>query len=326
AAMPLVTLGLAFWLPAEPGRDYFAIAVAFTMGLVLLALSDERSQVPIGVCTWALSGSDSHKNSGWAIGLLVMCLGLIAQYASIAWLQQVPADNDGAYYFAVAKHSVNSGTLQDPVVWHFLTHPSRVPHAPFDYWQGLTSLLMIPPMWLFGASYTVAILTIALLVSLALILLWHLLVVERLTSSPIVQLAALPLFFLSPALGKYGFETESVPVIMFLLIAVAWCFHRGKATLAVVSAGLMLFTRSDSIFAVAFFLLLAYVVREYGKHATHPRSESRWVRHRGTSLAIAGVCASTVLWNWTQFGTLTTPGASAAVRITDYGVRSHVNP
>ena len=47
-------------------------------------------------------------------------------------------DNDGAYYYGVARHIARTGRLAEPIVWHFLA-PPKDPNAPalvVGVWMG----------------------------------------------------------------------------------------------------------------------------------------------------------------------------------------------
>lgn len=259
---------------------------------------------------WFFRPRRGRRLDAWALGLLALCAGAITINLAVVSTLAFPQDNDAAYYYGVAKHVVQTARFEEPIVWHFLTKPQTLLHAPFDYWQPLTSLILIPPMWIFGSSYGVAATTIVGLMGLALVLLWHLVVVLRLVQSPAVQLAVLLLFAFSPALRTFGFDTDSVPVMILLLVAGVWALAARRPRLAVVVGGLMIVTRSDAVFAAAVLWAAAvFTVFRSGPSLTR--------RHRMRQLAYAmgGVVGAYLAFNLALHGTPLPPAARLAARL-----------
>lgn len=179
--------------------------------------------------------------------MLLLVVAFAVQYLSIGARLNDSMDNDSAYYFGVAGHIVRTGRFEEPLVWQFLArHSSGITHPPFDYWQGLTTLLLIPPFLLFGVSHSVAGITMAVFSGLGLLCFWRLTTRGALRSPP-VQFVALVLFALSPALRVYRFDSESVVVFQLLLLASLWAYAEGRHVLSVVTACLLMITRGDGL-------------------------------------------------------------------------------
>src|SRR5580765_8298813 len=100
----------------------------------------------------------SHAMS-FFLFLFVLVVG--AAYGDIACRIAGISQNDGAYYYGVARHIAVSGRFEEPIVWHFIRPPETIVHAPFDYWGCMTSLLLVPSLMLFGANTRTAFVTMS---------------------------------------------------------------------------------------------------------------------------------------------------------------------
>ncbi len=67
-----------------------------------------------------------------------------------------PGYMDEAYYFVNAATLARGGGLSENFVWNYLAHPSTLPQPSNAYWMPLTSFVLAPALWLFGAQYRVA--------------------------------------------------------------------------------------------------------------------------------------------------------------------------
>src|SRR5262249_39910485 len=108
---------------------------------------------------------------------LLFCACTTLWYVVVALDTHGNSDNDSAYYFGVARHIARTGRFEEPIVWHFLSHAPGLPHAPFDYWQGLAALVLVPALWLFGPTVKVALIVVALIDGIGLALLWYLIAI-----------------------------------------------------------------------------------------------------------------------------------------------------
>ena len=141
------------WVPHAFGQAALSL-------LALWLLTTRASRDPLeprldakGRGRWELS----------SLATLFTALVIALHYLSIAGEMASNRQNDAAYYHGVARWIARTGTLDEPIVWHFLTRPDHAVHPAFDYWQGLTSIWLAMPMALFGGTHEVATYAMAFL-------------------------------------------------------------------------------------------------------------------------------------------------------------------
>ena len=296
AALPL------WLLPASGGvadvdRLVVLGMVATSAGLLWMRTAREpRSE---GAGLFAERGSSIP--GVWEAALLVVAVAVALHYLCTAADAQGNADNDAAYYFGVARHMLRSGRFEEPIVWHFLSRPEHVLHRPFDYWQGMTSLLLLPAMSLFGATHRVALVTMGALSAVTVLLFWYLIAVAAPFRRRIVQLVALLTFALSPALATYRFDTESIVVFHLFVLVVLIAFVRGRHRLCALGAFALVLTRSDGAIVCALvWAALLWRARTAG------RLRPLLTAMVATAAAYAVICL-------VSFGAPTPPGAARAL-------------
>src|SRR5712692_3957164 len=127
-------------------------------------------------CTRLLARQAPQRRMGtmWRRFLLVITLCLCAHYLAVGWVAVGNLDNDAAYYYGVARHIATTGRYEEPIIWQYLNPPATLIHRPFDYWQGLTALLLVPWLALFGATHHVALVTMAVISGLGLLAFYYL--------------------------------------------------------------------------------------------------------------------------------------------------------
>lgn len=242
-----------------------------------------------------------------AIGLLYIAIG--AQVREIA-------TNDGAYYFGVARHMALTGRFEEPIVWHFMYEPDALTHPPFDHWGCLTSLLLVPSLWLFGATTSTAFLTMSVVSAIALLAFWYLICVALPLRYGIVQCLALGLFAFSPVMVEYRFQPESITVAQLAILLAIIAVARRRYVLAVLSAFAILLSRSDGLilFLIVSGAALLAALRE---RPAAPR--------RPLAVVAALVLCSCLYvgWSWASFGTATPPGQRVLPFLTDYWQMYH---
>ncbi|MGH7787852.1 MAG: hypothetical protein ACRERC_13340 [Candidatus Binatia bacterium] len=211
--------------------------------------------------------------------------------------------NDGAYYYGVARHLALTGRFEEPIVWHFIHPPVGIVHAPFDYWGCLTSLLLVPPLVVFGATPETAIVTMSVIAAVSLLAFWYLVCFALPLRHRASQLLAVMLLAFSPAMDVYRFQPESVAIVQLFLLLSLIAFCRRASILAILSAFCILLARGDGLVLFA-LISLAVVLREaMGSDKT---------RRPGRVILVVLACIGTyVLWSFISFGTLLPPGPQA---------------
>lgn len=264
-----------------------------------------RSQSP------ALLARSSGRFDAWALALFGFTLIVGVGYLIIGSRTTEITQNDGAYYYGVARHMALTGRFEEPIVWHFLHQPERIVHPPFDYWGCMTSLLLVVPLMVFGAVPETAFLTMSSISAAALVAFWYLVCLALPLRYRITQILAVVLFAGSPTMMEYRFQPESITVAQLFIILALIAFCRGRSVLAILSAFCILLTRADG--AILFALVVSFIL--VGDLWSR---DGRWRRLQtdaGAALACIGVYVS---WSFVSFGTLAPPGAQGLPRLDDY--------
>ncbi len=248
-----------------------------------------------------------------ALALIGAALAIAVSYLLVAASAEGNLRNDAAYYFGVARHIALTGRFEEPLVWNFLHPPAQAVHAPFDYWSGLSSLVLVPVFQLFGATDRVAMVAMGVISSLSVVLFALLLLRTCAVRSRLVGLVALALFAWSPSMAEYRFDTESLPLFHVLLVASLYAFLVGRRSLAVVCAFGVFLTRGDGVVPMLFVWTAALWV---DLRATR-RLASRPVLSRLGLMA--GLTAAYVVHHLATFGTPGPPAALAVQSLADYG-------
>ncbi len=183
----------------------------------------------------------------WEVALLGFCVFIAVVYVQIGLRAKGNFQNDAAYYYGVARHIVLSGRFEEPIVWHFLRKPPAVPTAPFDYWGGLTSVVLVPFLWLFGASHHVANTVMACISAASVFVFGYLIAVRRLVRNPLVGAALLIAFSLAPSLANYRFDTESVVLYQLIALSILLAAGSGRWALCSVLAALVYYARPSGV-------------------------------------------------------------------------------
>ena len=129
-----------------------------------------------------------------------MALGITAVYVEIGGSAQGNLQNDSAYYFGVARHMATTHRFEEPIVWHFVNPPPVLVHPPFDYWGGLTSVVLAPILAAFGATQHTAFVAMAAISGLTVVAFWYLLCVALPIRYAVLQLLGLALLSRLPTL------------------------------------------------------------------------------------------------------------------------------
>ncbi len=275
----------------------------------------QRPPCPSGIAL--LGKSDEAKHIGpWELCLLAFVAAVGVAYLVVGSRFTGFTYADGAYYYGVARHMALTGRFEEPIVWHFLHPPETLIHAPFDYWGGMTSLLLVPPLAIFGATPATALLTMAAISAASLFAFWYLVCVALPLRHHVAQMLAVVLFAFSPALNLYRFQPESITVahLFILLSLIAFC--RRRFTAAVLGAFCIVLTRGDGVVLFSFVFFAAL----FAAHDDCPP------RHWRILLVGLGCIATYVLWSIASFGTLTPPAARLVPfldnywQVYDYGV------
>ncbi|MCA1554683.1 MAG: hypothetical protein LC737_09925, partial [Chloroflexi bacterium] len=88
-----------------------------------------------------------------AFGLFALAL---AVRLALALPFTAPGYMDEAYYFVNAATLTRGGGLSENFIWNYLSPAPSLPQSSNAYWMPLTSLVLAPALWLFGAEYRVA--------------------------------------------------------------------------------------------------------------------------------------------------------------------------
>lgn len=203
---------------------------------------------------------------------------------------------------------VRTGRYEEPIVWQFLAPAASLVHRPFDYWHGLTSLLLVPPLALFGASHRAALVTMAAVSCVGLGAFWMLLGRALPRSSRLVRWIAFFGFAFAPGSAVYRFDTETVPVFQTLLalalLAFAWRAYLACTALAF----LLVLTRGEGIWSFA-ILGAACLWRSYVEGGARSLSLPRRLAPLWLGLALGSLYVGYNLW---IFHAVAPPGARIA--------------
>jgi hypothetical protein len=314
-ALPLALLPSTLLL--SPAHAVWVVPALFVASALGLCLSEVRASRPGPGRTLLLPGlgrseAATSRVGGWEIGGLLFCLCATGWYFVVAWHSEGSADNDAAYYFGVARHIVNTGRFEEPLVWHFLAPPASVQHSPFDYWQGLTSIVLLPTMALFGPSSRVALLTMAAVAGASLLLLWYLVAIAAPMRHRLAQAVALVTFAASPSLKYFRFDTETVPVFHVALLLALVALARGRVLLAACAAFCLYLTRGDGI-VLCCLIWGACCFALRSSQGTIPIRRALWLL--GT---IGLLLASHAALCMVLYGVPVPPGARAGARLAHY--------
>ena len=295
----LVPAAMALWLmPWASDREPLVWLVAtLAIGLMRLAAPEGRVFVASGPPSW---------RDPYSLALLSAVIAFAAHHVVVGAEQTSNFDNDAAYYYAVGRHIAETGRLEEPLVWHFLVPQAHVVHPAFDYWQGMTALVLVVPFRVFGVSHAVAATTSAVISGLVLIVVWALVTQTRLVQHRLVQLAILIVCAFTPALSRYRVDTETAILVQLWVTLALLALVKRRPTLVVLAAFPLLWTRADGALTVSIFGLAALAI------ARTPR-ERRNVVAMGVALG-----ALTIAFYEVHFGTLTPPGAAVATRLPEY--------
>ena len=243
-----------------------------------------------------------RRLGAFRLGLLAFSLAVSALYVSRA--RDLPANYqpDSYYYFGVARHIALTGRLEEPIVWTFLAPPAAANHAPFDYWGPLTSLLLVPSLGAFGASFHVATVTMAVVSALGLLAFWYLVSVALPIRSKLIQLFALALFAWSPCMVVLRFDTESIAVHQLWLVLALIALARRRYAMAAVMALLLVATRAEGV-VLGGLVWLSCLWLARGSRGK-------------TLLAMAASATAYVSWSLASFGSPVPPAARAASFLT----------
>ncbi len=308
AALPLVALPFLARLSAEHAS--LALRVVLGTTLMFLALAERRARA---------DRVNMPRLAPPELCSLVFCVCAIAWFVVVAMHTSGSGDNDAAYYFGVARHIVKTGRFEEPIVWQFLNLPRSVVHRPFDYWQGLTSLVLLPAMFLFGPTSRVALLTMAAISGLALLVLWYLIAIVAPLRHRVSQYIALLTFATAPAMKMLRFDTDSVPVFHLALLTTLTAFAARRHTLAVCLATLLYFTRGDGLVlcALVWTASLAAASSEVSASSTidSRAARSTWLQPLAAVLMLAASYAGYSLW---RYGAVTPPTPRLAASLAGY--------
>jgi len=295
AALPL-TRCVPGWIGGHLPALFFASAFALLAWRWPVATEGEaspraRSRDPWCWASLALVGS---------VSVLYLVIGVRAGGSPLF---------DGHYYFGVARHIAQTGRLEEPIVWHFLTPPASLVHPPFDYWGGLTSLVLVPVLWLTGGSYDAALVAMTLVSVLSLLGFWYLVNVASPLRHPLARLITLLVFCFSPAVRSVRFDTETIALTHLSLVLSLIAFARGRWAQAAAWSFLVGLTRTAGMFCWV-IVVVAAALRIVGE----PR-ERRVASLGRVALVVVALASLFVGNNLFQFGTLTPPGSARVLQL-----------
>ncbi len=246
------------------------------------------------------------------VASLAAVLAVCVLYVVIGARARGHCDNDALYYFGVARHMVRTGHYEEPLVWQFLAPAASLVHRPFDYWQGLTSLVLVPPLAVFGNTHHTALVTMAVVSCAGLLGFWFLVTLAVPIRSRLARWLACFGFAFAPGMATYRFDTESVPVFQLALVASLAAFARRAYGLSAACAFGMLLSRGEGVWscAIVWSACAWYAFRE--------RDGERPVRQLGPALVAAGLALAYAGYHGALFHTLAPPGAQMAPRARTY--------
>ncbi len=298
AAAPLVALPLTRLLPRGAAP---AAAALFALAAGIAAAR--------GVPHEGAPAARSRRDAAVALAVLGLTLAACALYVGLGARAGGNHDNDGAYYYGVARHMVLARRFEEPLVWHFLAPPASLLHPPFDYWGSLTSLLLVPALAVFGATHHVAAAAMTVLSILTLLALARLVAADLGLGRPLVACAAALIFAFSPWMRFARFDTESLVPFQLCLLGALIARASGRLALAAVLAFGMVLARAEGVVLCGLlWAALALAAR---------RGRDRRAM-RGLAIAMGASVAGYVLWQLAAFGTPLPPGLWAARAVRRY--------
>lgn len=304
---PFLLLPATLLLPQQ-GRPLGIGAVLLVSALTWIKRAVRGRRTPAPLLPRACADGEV---GAWELCLLAFVAAVAVAYLVVGSHFTGLIYMDGAYYYGVARHIALTGRFEEPIVWHFLNPPETLVHAPFDYWGGMTSLLLVPPLVLFGASPRTANLTMSAISAATVLAFWYLVCVALPLRYRATQLLGLALFAFSPAMNLYRFQPESVVVAQLFILLALIAFARRWFAAAIVCGFCILLTRGDG--GVLFALITGAVLVE----ASRPVRGQ--VRLPWQLVLITGACLATYLgWSVASFGTLTPPATSAVPFLRNY--------
>lgn len=305
-ALASPSLALVCFVPIAPGP--FGCAGLAALALYLFVSRARRDVTRPSIDTRGRGAIDLY-----AASLLLLAFGFLVVYLGVALDMVGGRENDASYYFGVARWMAAHGTLEEPIVWHFLAPPRAIVHPAFDYWQGLTSVLLAIPMAIFGRTHLVASVTMATLSALSVWLFTYLVVIAKPLASRATQLAAVLAFALSPAMQAFRFDTETLVVFHLGLLGSLVAIAHQRHALAAALAFLVFLTRADGLVTCGLIWLFLILRTLRGVRTKEGRlGFARLV------LAIAVVLGLYIQSNLARFGHTTPPGARQAPFLTEY--------
>ncbi len=291
------------WPPALPlvGLVFFP----YELRLVAVAISGLLAArfTPRGACTQLV---DSRP---WRLALLAFAAFGALTFIAIG--RELPGsdNNDGAYYFGMARHLVLTHRWDEPLVWQFLTQPPRLTHAPFDYWHGWTALSLVPAMAVFGPSQLVAGTVMGVVSGTSLVLFAYLISSAAPLENPALQVLALLLFMWSPAVVPYRFDVDTIAFVHLWLLASLIALAKRRLGWAAAFACCSFLWRAETIMLTA---LLSGAAVYLGLVEPHAKRQLTRI-----FLVLAGFALSYVAYHWYVFGTPGPPGALIGSRLVD---------
>ena len=282
---------------------HLVAALALSATLLLVGRVHGRSPTRVPFLATRLRGFGV-----WELALLAFSIAVAVRYLELGALAAGNIQNDSAYYFGVARHMAITHRFEEPIVWHLVKPPATLVHAPFDYWGGLTCLVLAPILAVFGPTQHTAFIAMAGISGLSVVAFWYLVCVAMPVRYPVLQLLALVAFAFVPSASLYRFDTESLPLYQLLVVIVLAALAQGRHRLAVVAAFLLCLTRVDGfILFLGTTLLIAYRLR------------ARRQELRSVLLPALGLLAAYWARNLWSFGALMPPGSSAGALMRDQG-------
>jgi hypothetical protein len=320
--LPFALLPVAGSVPALH-QAHASVAVLLGALLAWGYTTVSGASSPRGIALLAKAGEGTWMGP-WELCLLAVVMAIAVAYLALGSRVDWLVYEDAAYYYGVARHMALTWRFEEPIVWHFLHPPERLVHAPFDYWGAMTSLLLVPPLALFGATPATALVTMSAISALSLVAFWYLICIALPLRYYATQLLALVIFAFSPAMDLYRFQPESISVAHLFLLLSLIAFCRKRLVLAILGGFCLVLTRPDGLilFALIFFVVLLQARRGVGA-----------CPHQVWHLVLVGLaCAATyVLWSLASFGTLTPPGPQILpslgkyAEVYDFGVPHQVS-
>jgi hypothetical protein len=309
AALPLALLPFAR-LTSAPTATLVAAALWFAAAFLVMRCIPDETLAP-----------RPRGRRAWYLALLGLSACFGVYYIALASRVRGNFENDSAYYFGVARHIATTWRLEEPVVWHFLSPPATIVHAPFDYWGGLTSLVLVPPMVLFGATHHVAAVTIAMLAAASLAAFVHVLCFQIRLRNPLLEALGLVVFALTPWMAVIRVDTETIVPFQLCLLLALIAYAADRFVWVVVLAFGLVLCRAEGVI-LGGILSIACVLK-----AVHGPERGTQIKR---ILVAASACVGTyVLWSFIAFRSPIPPGIRGALsvqRINDLYAYERVQP